>query len=152
MSNLPRGKCLRDGRVSKAGQIYLITAVTQHRTTVFTDWNSGRPVVEEFRNAQITGAANSLAWVIMPDHIHWLLELQDCQLTQLLQSVKSRSARKINQARCKAGQVWQRGFYDRALRREDDLLKVARYVVANPLRAGLVRNVGDYPLWDAVWL
>ena len=42
--------------------------------------------------------------------------------------------------------------HDRALRRDEDLLAVARYIVANPLRAGLVRRVGDYPLWDAVWL
>jgi len=28
----------------------------------------------------------------------------------------------------------------------------ARYIVANPLRAGLVERLGDYPLWDAVWL
>jgi hypothetical protein len=29
---------------------------------------------------------------------------------------------------------------------------VARYIVANPLRAGLCRHLGDYPLWDSVWL
>jgi len=29
---------------------------------------------------------------------------------------------------------------------------IARYIVANPLRAGLVSRVGDYPLWDACWL
>ena len=32
------------------------------------------------------------------------------------------------------------------------LRDVARYIVANPLRAGLVERVGDYPYWDAVWL
>ena len=31
-------------------------------------------------------------------------------------------------------------------------MKLARYVVANPLRAGLVEKLGDYPLWDAVWV
>jgi hypothetical protein len=29
---------------------------------------------------------------------------------------------------------------------------LARYIVANPLRAGLVEHLGDYPHWDAVWL
>jgi putative transposase len=48
--------------------------------------------------------------------------------------------------------VWQRGFYDRAIRKEEDLLAVARYIVANPLRAGLVSQLSDYPFWDAVWL
>jgi hypothetical protein len=38
------------------------------------------------------------------------------------------------------------------LRRQDDVRAVARYIVANPLRAGLVRDIGDYSHWDAVWL
>lgn len=38
------------------------------------------------------------------------------------------------------------------MRYDEDLLKAARYIIANPLRARLVKRVGDYPLWDAVWL
>jgi len=48
--------------------------------------------------------------------------------------------------------IWQDGFHDHALRQEEDLAEVARYIVANPLRAGLVERVGDYSHWDAVWL
>jgi putative transposase len=48
--------------------------------------------------------------------------------------------------------LWQDGYYDRALRKEEDLQQIARYIVANPLRAKLVNKIGDYPLWDAVWL
>ena len=50
------------------------------------------------------------------------------------------------------GGLWQRGYHDRALRRDEDLKAAARYIVMNPLRAGLVKRPGDYPLWDAVWL
>jgi putative transposase len=109
-------------------------------------------VVNEFRDAQNSGAVNSLAWVVMPDHFHWLLELGGSDLTPLMQRIKSCSARAINKARGQNTQLWQRGFYDQALRREEDLVKMARYVVANPLRAGLVSKLGNYPLWDAVWL
>jgi putative transposase len=38
------------------------------------------------------------------------------------------------------------------LRNEESVIDAARYIIANPLRAGLVKRVGDYPLWDAVWL
>jgi REP element-mobilizing transposase RayT len=48
--------------------------------------------------------------------------------------------------------VWQNGFHDHALRQEEDLAEVARYIVANPLRAGLVERLGDYPHWHAIWL
>jgi len=48
--------------------------------------------------------------------------------------------------------VWQRGFHDHAVRREEDLQALARYVVANPVRAGLVQRTGLYPHWDAIWV
>ena len=48
--------------------------------------------------------------------------------------------------------VWQPGYFDRALRAEEDVREVARYIVANPLRASLCQYIGDYPLWDAGWL
>jgi len=35
---------------------------------------------------------------------------------------------------------------------DEGLRAVARYVIANPVRAGLAERVGDYPFWDAVWL
>ena len=35
---------------------------------------------------------------------------------------------------------------------EKNLQDLARYVVRNPLRAGLVRSVYDYSLWDAIWI
>ena len=51
-----------------------------------------------------------------------------------------------------SGRVWAAGYHDRALRAEVDIPHVARYLVLNPVRAGLVARVGDYPFWDAVWI
>ncbi|MNR61582.1 hypothetical protein D3C85_1833710 [compost metagenome] len=65
---------------------------------------------------------------------------------------KSRITFALNRSIGRDGPLWQHGFHDRAIRREEDLQAVARYIVANPLRAGLVERIGDYPLWDAVWL
>jgi len=96
--------------------------------------------------------ANSLAWVVMPDHFHWLIELESCSLRRLMRETKSLATREVNHCTGRSGPLWQQGYHDRALRMEDDLVKMARYVVANPLRAGLVHKLGDYPLWDAVWL
>lgn len=94
----------------------------------------------------------SLAWVIMPDHLHWLAELKGGSLSELMRRTKSRSTRAVNQGCKREGRLWQAGYYDRALRREEDVKNAARYIIANPLRAGLVEHIGDYPLWDAVWL
>ena len=154
MENKPHGCNLRKGRVSLAGHVYLATVVTQQRQPLFADINAGRFVVREMMQVVRGGYAGSLAFVVMPDHVHWLFSLADHRtLSSVVGAVKRHSARKINTEYASDGrQIWQRGFHDHALRRDEDVVRVARYVVANPLRAGLVKRVGDYPLWDAVWL
>lgn len=146
------GHALRHGRFSEPGRAYLLTAVTHARRPVFRDWHLARLLVAEMRRLHEAGDVHSLAWVIMPDHLHWLVQLGPMQLQAVMLQVKSRSAIGINKSRGASGRVWQKGFHDHALRREEDLQATARYVVANPLRAGLVRRIGDYPLWDAAWL
>jgi len=41
--------------------------------------------------------------------------------------------------------LWQKGYWDRILRADDDVLPIARYIVENPARAGLVADPRDYP-------
>jgi putative transposase len=149
---MPRSDQLRIGRFSEHERTYLLTATTEKREPIFANWRAGRVLVDELRTAQVDGLVESLAWVVMPDHVHWLLVLQRGSLSALMWRVKGRSAKQINQLNGRCGKLWQDGFHDRALRREEDVLPAARYVVANPLRAGLVKHLGDYPLWDAVWL
>jgi len=146
------GHSLRTGRVSEQGRIYLLTTVVRHRKPLFADLHLARPLVQELRAAHDKQLVSSLAWVVMPDHLHWLVQLGDIGLDRLMKEVKARSALAINRARGEAGPLWQEGFHDRALRQEEDVQKVARYLLANPLRAGLVERLGDYSLWDAVWL
>ena len=90
----------------------------------------------------------------MPDHVHWLFQLgmDDQDLSTLIKGFKARSARRVNEKLGQQGALWQRAFHDHALRADEDVKAIARYIVANPLRAGLAKNIGDYPLWDAAWL
>ncbi|MGE8146294.1 REP-associated tyrosine transposase [Pseudomonas frederiksbergensis] len=143
---------LRTGRYSECGQIYLVTAVVRNRQPVFSCFKTGRLVVDPFRKAQQEQFAKSLAWVVMPDHFHWLIELQNIPLPKLIARTKSRTTVALNRAIQREGPLWQQGFHDRAIRKEEDLQAVARYIVRNPIRAGLVSKAGDYPLWDAIWL
>jgi putative transposase len=152
MPGSQRGSNLRLGRYSGIGQIYLLTSVTHDRQPLFREWHTGRLLVSEFRSAQQDGIADSLAWVVMPDHFHWLVALRQGNLGGLMRRVKSGSALSLMRSGHAPLRVWQKGYHDRAVRREDDLRSIARYIVANPLRAGLVKRIGDYPLWDAVWL
>lgn len=154
MSKSPsRGHALRRGRVSETGRVYLVTTVTFQRQPLFSDFQCARLVVRCLRHMELAGRAETLCHVLMPDHLHWLLVLGEGRdLSRLVQTMKSFCARGINQIRGTSGQIWQAVFHDHALRQEKDLLQVARYVVANPVRAGLVERLGDYPFWDAKWL
>ena len=152
MPDLSASHRLRLGRFTEPNRIYLLTTNTLGREPVFNDFALGRLVVAQFRAAQDLGHAHSLAWVVMPDHFHWLIDLQRGSLSELMQRTKSLSTKAINRFTGRQASLWQQGFHDRALRRDEDLVKVARYIVANPLRAGLVDKLGDYPLWDAIWV
>ncbi|VXB20296.1 REP-associated tyrosine transposase [Pseudomonas sp. 8O] len=146
------GHALRSGRVSEANRAYLLTAVTYQRHPTFQDWRLARLLIAEMRRLHDQQLVHSFAWVVMPDHLHWLVQLREMPLSKRVLQLKSRSAIAINKARNASGRVWQKGFHDHALRKEEDLAATARYVVANPLRAGLVQRIGDYPHWDAIWL
>ncbi len=89
----------------------------------------------------------------MPDHVHWLLELAERgSLSSIVQQCKSVSAHGINKHLNRRGKVWQAGFHDHALRTEESLIAAARYIVANPIRAGLCDRIEEYPHWDAIWI
>lgn len=143
---------LRIGRFSEPGRIYLITAVVHQRQPFFADWRLGRLVVKQLREAQEDGWADFLTWVVMPDHVHCLLQLRNRTLAEVMCRIKARSSRAVNLALGRQGRLWQKGYHDRAVRKEEDLKDLARYVILNPVRAGLVTRVLDYPLWDACWL
>ena len=141
------------GRSSLPRQIYHITICTHQRQPFFANWQTGRLVVRELKRLQDECHAESLAWVLMPDHIHWLMQLgESASLTDMLRLFKGRSARIVNKSLEREGRLWQRGFNEHALREEEDIRHIARYIVANPLRGRLVSRIADYPLWDAIWL
>ncbi|WP_432472330.1 REP-associated tyrosine transposase [Amphritea sp. HPY] len=141
---------LRHGRYSEVGRVYLVTFVTRGRQKLFDNFQQGRLVVDVLRAESV--ATDTLAFVVMPDHAHWLLQLREKPLSKTVQTVKSLSARRLNQVSGCLGSVWQNGFHDHAVRKDEDLVRLARYVVMNPVRAGLVKTVREYSLWDAVWL
>ena len=93
-----------------------------------------------------------MAFVVMPDHVHWLFELGNLSLADVVRSLKAASAREINQHLGQNGAIWQKNYFDRAIRKDEDLRTIARYIIANPLRAGLVAHIGEYPHWDAIWI
>ena len=146
----PSSHALRKCRVSLQNQIYLVTFVTEGRKQHFADFHCARLMVESLKKSM---HVKTLAFVVMPDHVHWLVQLLDeTSLSQVLHSVKSISGLRLNLHLKRKGRFWQPGFHDHALRKEEAIKDAARYIIANPRRAGLVASVRDYSHWDAIWV
>ncbi|HEV7121871.1 MAG TPA: transposase [Rhodanobacter sp.] len=152
MANPSGHQALRKGRVSLSGQIYLLTIVTESRIPHFTDTELARTACRMMLAPRVWGDANALCWVLMPDHWHGLVELGDHDdLSVVMNRFKSLLSKAV-QSLARVPFRWARGFHDHALRRDEDLLAAARYIIANPVRAGLVTKVNDYPYWNSTWL
>ena len=145
-------KDLRKGRHSQPGQIYCLTFTVSKREPLLSFETA--PILARllYKNA-IVKDHTLLCWVIMPDHVHLLIQLGHKEsLSTFVANLKGQSSRQINQALQRSGPFWQDGFYDHALRSEDDCKAFARYIVANPIRAGLVTSVRNYAFWHSAWL
>ena len=122
---------------------YFLTVCTFERARWFEDDECAKQVVSEFlRTADAYGFA-TVAYCLMPDHVHALVEAtrQDSDFLKFVAMFKQRTAF----AYARAGSLWQEGFFDRILRDGEDLLPIAAYIVANPIRARLCESPAAYP-------
>ena len=152
MREIKHAQSLRIGRFSQPGNVYLVTSLVKNRVPIFNDVQIARRVVTEMEHLHSSDFVHSMAWVVMPDHLHWLFELRSGSLPTLMQALKGRSAFEVNKAHGAKTLTWQKGYHDHGVRAEEDLVEMARYVVNNPLRAGLVSQREEYPLWGCEWV
>lgn len=82
--------------------------------------------------------------VVMPDHVHMILSLHpQSTLPAVMRFIKGASSREAG-----VSVAWQREYFDRIVRRDEDLRRLGEYVVANPVRARLVQSPDQYPwIW-----
>ncbi len=91
-----------------------------------------------------------LAWVIMPNHVHAIIDCQEgYPLHKIVHSWKSYTANEANKLLNRKGRFWQPDYFDRYVRNENDLESKIHYVHLNPVNAGLVENPEDWPFSSA---
>ena len=122
------------------------TCCTAVRTPYFKDQELGSLVASRLLTTARTRRIDVLAYCLMPDHVHVLLERAQRrrQVLDAFVGWKHRAALLVWQRR--QAHLWQQSFYDHILRADEDALSVAAYILANPVRAGLTKRIGEYPL------
>jgi putative transposase len=128
---------------SLSGPVFHCRFAVARRVAAFTDARAAKIVVDALRYHHET-TAHVLAFCVMPDHVHVLLSLrsQARSLSRWVGDVKRWVTRQT--AEHGLGLVWQKGFFERVLRSNEDVLITARYIVENPVRAGLIIDARDY--------
>jgi len=142
---------LRKGRISIKNQHYLITGTALDRKPIFNRPEAAEIVLSSIRWIEKQDKIFLDAAVIMPDHLHFVAGLRQGSLSQLMHSLKSYTAKKINVLLNRRGPLWQRHYHDHAIRQEEDLNEVVLYTLYNPVRAGLANDFHDYPFWYCRW-
>lgn len=147
-------RALRRHRFSSPNQIYLITFTTDKRQSVFLEnYLAARAFCMAINDHRLWLEATLMCWVLMPDHVHLLVQIGETEsISSLINRLKANTARKVNLTLGKKDRLWGKGFHDRAIRSDENIVDVARYVVMNPTRAGLAKSAGMYPYWNAIWL
>jgi putative transposase len=126
---------------SAAAILTFCTAGRRHRFTrrVIVDrtWH-------EFLRASASTGVEVVAYCFMPDHVHLLVQTTEGgDIMQFARLAKQLSG--YAHAQTTRERLWQPSWHDRLLRDSDDRLDVARYLLENPIRAGLVDDVSAYP-------
>ena len=130
----------------------MITTACHQRRPLLSSDAAARIMIEEFRAREHEARCVSLAYVIMPDHIHWMLQLLPGHaLSNVVATTKGRASFRINRVNRTLGRFWQPNFYDHAVRRDEDLENLAYYLIMNPVRAGLVERAHQYCYWWSTW-
>jgi len=146
-------KDLRKGRFSQQGRFYFVTAVTYGRTPFFNDFYNARILINHLKQSDLNHFTATVGFVVMLDHFHWVFKLVgDKSLSDVMGRVKGGASRELHLRLNRSEKIWQSGFHDHCIRSDEDFRRVMRYTVANPLRAGIVERVGDYPHWDCIYL
>ena len=125
---------------------YFLTFVTFERIVLFTRAEDVELVWAQFVRAAREQQFEVIVCGFMPDHTHLVVDgrTDDSDLKKFVKAAKQYSGFCYASAHDGA-RLWQKGFNDRIIRNRDELAGRVRYVLDNPVAAGLVERSEDYP-------
>jgi len=127
-------------------QFYFVTICCFDRRKIFQDPLQGPRLLDALRSEFAARCFAIHAYCLMPDHFHFLTEGLEpySDLLNLVLSFKVKTSRLYRQRTSQS--LWQKKFFDHILRPNEATESVAWYIWLNPVRKGLAKDVGSYPL------
>ncbi len=123
---------------------YSVTCATFKRTSYFTSNNAVALIMPALKDTSSKDKFAICTYCFMPDHLHLLVGGDEQSLLpRFVQSFKQTRGFQFKKSFAKP--LWQRGYYEHVLRKDEALRDVARYILNNPVRAGIVDDYRKYP-------
>jgi putative transposase len=125
---------------------YFVTVSALRTAAPFRDPEFVRIVVDTLQWQRENKGTRLFAHCVMPDHLHLLLALgtESGRLGTIISAMKTFTTRQARQLG-HTGSIWQDGFYDHVVRHGDDAVRIATYILENPVRKQLVPDAAAYP-------
>ncbi len=131
------------------GGVYFFTVVTYQRRPLLTSRKAIALLREAFRKIKASQAFEMEAVVILPDHLHciWRLPPNDADFSGRWREIKKYVSKRL----CDNGNhrneypIWQRRFWEHALRNENDWQRHMDYIHYNPVKHGLALSPAHWP-------
>jgi putative transposase len=138
-------------RIFDASPIYFVTACTFKRRAILASVNVHHAFRQFATLAEGRGAYIG-AYVMMPNHIHLFVALeQDMKLSVWMKSLKNSLSRALRTLLIPSPH-WQKGFFDHVLRSSESYSQKWEYVRENPVRARLAKSWEEWPFSGEVYL
>ncbi|MBK1723022.1 REP-associated tyrosine transposase [Thiocystis violacea] len=146
-------------RAVVAGGTYFFTVVTYRRRRFLTDAEPRQWLREAIHATRADHPFKIDAWVLLPDHLHciWTLPKGDADFSTRWALLKSRFTKRAgdrlsregwmsdSKRKHREGTLWQRRFWEHAIRDDRDFEAHLHDIHFNPVKHGLVRHVADWP-------
>ena len=129
---------------------YIVTACAHMRQNLFQRREVAELMIATIFRYRDSGEFQVHEYVIMPDHIHLLLSLDDERLlSRAMQLIKGGFSHAVREKGISLRRIWQQSYYDRRVRDFNEFAELAKYVRENPVRRGLVDDAAKYPYSSA---
>lgn len=131
-------------RYNPDGRPVFITSVTHNRRKILLQnidvfWAALNNIISKYKIGLV-------AWAILPDHFHILIEPRDISISRIVHDFKmSFSIRYRKKRNLREGRIWQLRFWDHIIRDEKDWIRHLDYIHYNPVKHFVTKSLFDYP-------
>ena len=125
------------------GHSCFLTHVTYRRRPILVD--NFDLLVDAVARVRATERFTLLAWVVLPDHCHVLLNPGTCEVPTIVKRFKLSFAMSfLKRQGSKSGRTWHNRYWDHIIRDERDLTRHLDYIHYNPVKHGLALSPAEY--------